>query len=96
MVNEAEREKRMESSIVCPYKDKCTDHMKMCGSCAHNENRSYYKPRDCYADPWWQHPHSYPWDWHRDPVTITYTDADGSSVAPATSDTYFTPENVTY
>ena len=30
--------------VKCPYSEKCSDYSKLCGSCKHNEKRSYYEP----------------------------------------------------
>lgn len=36
--------------VKCPYSSKCIDFEKRCGSCKHNENRSFYEPDYPYRD----------------------------------------------
>lgn len=53
--------------VVCPHKEKCSDVNKLCSSCKHNENRSYYEPAAPLPYPYYPYPYYptwtpyYPW-----------------------------------
>jgi len=59
------------SSVICPYKDKCTSFPEWCCSCKHNTGKkSYYSP-DYY--PIWQPYYPYYTTPYSSTIWCTYT-----------------------
>ena len=56
----------VQKIINCPYVDKCRDaNTYLCDFCKHNDNVSYYEPRDPYTvviNPFVVYPYPSPWE----------------------------------